>query len=115
MTTNSNAKIKDYARENNDAGLMEVAYGGASIWDYLSNYIDANDLKDLKISDKVKRTIGASFKSNARRRNQLEKWMKEESKIGETDIQKNILEMYKNEADLLDNYAYLILCDFLGI
>lgn len=108
--------LMKYAEEHNDARLMKVACGKGSIWDYLTGYIKENGLGELPIDQKTKRTIETSFNNNAKRHKQLEKWMRDELKIeGKSDVQVLIGELYKKEEALLDEYAYSILCDFLGV
>lgn len=111
----SDKKLMNHAEKINDALLMKVACGRASIWEYLSNYIEAEDLGKIAINDATKRTIGTSFKNNQKRRVQLSKWINDEKKVeNPTKIDSTILEMYEKEAEILDAYAFSILCDFLN-
>lgn len=113
---NSEVILMDYAETKNDALLMKVACGKASIWEYLADYVKKNDLAKLKINDKTARTIGSSFEQNKKRRKQLDKWIKDESKgTDKNAVEIAVLDLYIKEAELLDSYAYTILCDFLGI
>lgn len=112
----SEAILMNYAEANNDALLMKVACGKASVWEYLAEYVKKNDLAKLKINDASARTIGTSFENNKKRRKQLDKWIKDENKAtSHTSVEKVILDLYVKEAELLDSYAYTILCDFLDI
>lgn len=106
----------EVAETKDDVQLMKLAAGFTDIWAYLESYIEKTDLKDLQISDEVKRTIGKTFKANSARRKKLEKFIADEGKIEEpSKVEETINDLYKAEASLLDEYAIAILCDFLNI
>lgn len=110
-----NKRMMAYAEENNDVAMMKIACGQGSIWDYLAKYIEENDLTEWKVNEFYKRTLGTTFKSNATRRKRLEKWIRhEEDDMVINNTQKAIIDLYKQEANLLDDYAFLIADDLLG-
>lgn len=110
--------LRKKAEENNDLKLFLLAnqMGSIDIWEYLRGYIKENNLGELKISNEVSRTLEQTFKANKQRAKKLEGWIVEESTVeNPTSVEETILESYKEELALLDKYALLILCDFLGI
>lgn len=113
-------RIFDHAEQGRDMNLMRALCDipGYSVWDYLKEtFIDIQGIGDTSIDGKkTSRKIGLSFKNNARRREQLAKWIEDEENIkNPTQIQKTILELYRKEAALLDEYANLLLLEYLNL
>ena len=118
MAKDINTVLRKKALETNDLKLFLLANqeGDADIWGYLQEYIKNNDLGNLEISDEVSRNLEQTFRANKRRARQLEKWILEEDKIkNPTSVEEIIQESYKKELNLLNEYALLILRDFLGV
>lgn len=104
------------AEDNNDLKLYRVANNEGDIWGYLEEYIESNNLGEMEFSSVTSRTLKQTFKANKARAKKLQGWIIEEGMVeNPTAVEKTILQSYKDEKALLDKYAVLILCDFLGI
>lgn len=122
MDSADKKRIFDHAEQGHDMKLMRALCDipEYTVWDYLrETFIDIEGIGTSAIDGRKKsskRRVGVSFKSNARRREQLAKWIEDEESIkNPTQVQKTILELYRKEAALLDEYANLLLLEYLNL
>lgn len=110
-------KLLAIAREKSDVELALVATGYRQASNYLENLTDPKktDVGLANVTTTSKTRLRTIIKANAKRRDQLNLWIRREKKELEEGEGGNefYLELYQQEIELLDTYALAALADII--
>lgn len=106
------------ARENSDVELALVATGYRQASNYLEDLTDPKktDVGLANVTTTSKTRLRSIIKANAKRRDQLNLWIRREKKELEEGEGGNefYLDLYQQEIELLDTYALAALVDIIS-
>lgn len=100
-------KVKECAREDGDALLMEACFDVDKAWSYLEKTLEKMETTSkVKVGGK-RRTVGSTFNANRARRERVVVWR-------DCDESEFYRSLYGAEAALLDYYCYATILELRG-